>query len=107
MAEWPIAPVLKTGSPQGFVGSNPTSSDFLPRKAEEESRKCGFRGRIRVDSDVFSSGPKARRKKPMETAAPAGQTALWGRLPRGDPTYLVTKFFIYAIFRIANRQTLY
>jgi hypothetical protein len=43
----------------------------------------------------------------METAAPAGQTALWGRLPRGDPTYLVTKFFIYAIFRIANRQTLY
>ena len=29
VAEWPIAPVLKTGNPQGFVGSNPTSSANL------------------------------------------------------------------------------
>ena len=26
MAEWTMAPVLKTGNPQGFVGSNPTPS---------------------------------------------------------------------------------
>ena len=33
MAEWPIAPVLKTGSPQGLVGSNPTSSESkTPKK---------------------------------------------------------------------------
>ena len=30
MAEWSIAPVLKTGEPQGSVGSNPTSSASVP-----------------------------------------------------------------------------
>ncbi len=29
VAEWSIAPVLKTGEPQGSVGSNPTSSAKL------------------------------------------------------------------------------
>ncbi len=29
MAEWSIAPVLKTGDPQGSVGSNPTPSARL------------------------------------------------------------------------------
>jgi hypothetical protein len=29
MAEWSIAPVLKTGDPQGSVGSNPTPSAML------------------------------------------------------------------------------
>ena len=29
MAEWLIAPVLKTGDPQGSVGSNPTPSAML------------------------------------------------------------------------------
>ena|GEM_PF-653440 len=40
MAEWPIAPVLKTGSPQGLVGSNPTSSE---RREEEASQEFGSR----------------------------------------------------------------
>ena len=32
MVEWSIAPVLKTGMPQGIVGSNPTpSATRLPR----------------------------------------------------------------------------
>lgn len=29
VAEWSIAPVLKTGDPQGSVGSNPTSSAHI------------------------------------------------------------------------------
>ena len=32
VAEWSIAPVLKTGEPQGSVGSNPTSSATNPRR---------------------------------------------------------------------------
>ncbi len=32
MAEWSIAPVLKTGNPQGFVSSNLTASAKLSRK---------------------------------------------------------------------------
>lgn len=32
VVEWSIAPVLKTGMPQGIVGSNPTPSAMeLPR----------------------------------------------------------------------------
>jgi hypothetical protein len=30
VAEWSIAPVLKTGNPQGFVSSNLTASAKLP-----------------------------------------------------------------------------
>ena len=32
VAEWPIAPVLKTGVPTGTVGSNPTLSAILRRR---------------------------------------------------------------------------
>jgi hypothetical protein len=34
MAEWSIAPVLKTGDPQGSVGSNPTPSATSEQNCE-------------------------------------------------------------------------
>ncbi len=37
VAEWSIAPVLKTGDPQGSVGSNPTPSASLPRMPDPSS----------------------------------------------------------------------
>jgi hypothetical protein len=36
MVEWFIAPVLKTGDPQGSVGSNPTPSAILTYSANLE-----------------------------------------------------------------------
>lgn len=64
MAEWPIAPVLKTGSPQGLVGSNPTSSDFAPQKRKKR-RTCVRRG------VGFELRPMFYGVKQVETAAPA------------------------------------
>ena len=42
MAEWSIAPVLKTGDPQGSVGSNPTPSAI--RGESQEVRSCRRQG---------------------------------------------------------------
>lgn len=63
MAEWPIAPVLKTGGPQGSVGSNPTSSEFFSKKLGRE--QCTDVHCVWDSSEV----PKGR------TAAPAGRDA--------------------------------
>jgi hypothetical protein len=37
VAEWPIAPVLKTGDPKGSGGSNPSLSVFLKYRSSSQS----------------------------------------------------------------------
>ena len=61
MAEWIIAPVLKTGDPQGSVGSNPTPSashwqDITVARADAIGRTSCF-GKFFERIEDFQTGP--------------------------------------------------
>ena len=49
MVEWFIAPVLKTGDPQGSVGSNPTPSAILLRLALDFTRRVSSNAPLASD----------------------------------------------------------
>ena len=66
MAEWPIAPVLRTGPRKGFLGSNPSPtvagvSRPLPRAWPHRSRTNGLAGPIYDVQPCDRPKPEDRR----------------------------------------------
>ena len=64
MAEWSNAPVLKTGMPQGIVGSNPTPSAFS-QVSTTEAVRVSEGGENREMSVKVSVKPDAGRVFPI------------------------------------------
>ena len=59
VVEWLMAPVLKTGDPQGSVGSNPTLSVLKPPKPGRPAAQAGARR------------PRRERTTPERTIPPS------------------------------------
>ena len=55
MVEWSIAPVLKTGMPQGIVGSNPTPSAISSEERALEDGSLGNLDRMNRITPVAAS----------------------------------------------------
>lgn len=78
VAEWSIAPVLKTGGPKGSVSSNLTASASYPPKLFRQL------GRFLLGSRKWASAGKGRLEPPPRTTPqanpyPACENGVWRR----------------------------